>query len=315
MPLMPCVAEPSRKWQVPAMQHRHFTSSASSGPPRDPPPPSPAPPPPKWRWWLVLFGLLATILLLWSPTMKTTTTVTFNYSTFLARVDANKVKTASIDPNGGVTGTLRNGDDYTTQIPVVLNDAELAPTLKSHDVAVTGIGPSSDLVGDLLAFLPLLIFIGLFVWLSRSTRRQMAGGIMGIGGSKAKVYDEQRPSTRFSDVAGYEGAKREVSEVVDFLKHPARYARAGAIGPRGVLMVGPPGSGKTLMARAVAGEAEVPFFALTGSSFVEMFVGVGASRVRLVRGRAQASTLDHLHRRDRRNRPKAGRLDSFQRRA
>jgi cell division protease FtsH len=227
-----------------------------------------------------LFGLLATILLLWSPNMKTTTTVTFNYSTFLARVEANKVKTASIDPNGGVTGTLRNGDDYTTQVPVVLNDAQLAPTLKSHDVAVTGVGPSSDLVGDLLAFLPLLIFIGLFVWLSRSTRRQMAGGLMGIGGSKAKVYDEQRPSTRFSDVAGYEGAKREVSEVVDFLKHPARYARAGAIGPRGVLMVGPPGSGKTLMARAVAGEAEVPFFALTGSSFVEMFVGVGASRVR-----------------------------------
>jgi cell division protease FtsH len=103
---------------------------------------------------------------------------------------------------------------------------------------------------------------------------------MGIGGSKAKVYDEQRPSTRFSDVAGYEGAKREVSEVVDFLKNPERYKSAGAIGPRGVLMVGPPGSGKTLMARAVAGEAEVPFFALTGSSFVEMFVGVGASRVR-----------------------------------
>jgi cell division protease FtsH len=212
--------------------------------------------------------------------MKTTTTVTFNYSTFLARVEANKVKTASIDPNGGVTGTLRNGDDYTTQIPIVLNDAQLAPMLKAHDIAVTGVGPSSNLVGDLLAFLPLLVFIGLFVWLSRSTRKQMAGGIMGIGGSKAKVYDEQRPSTRFSDVAGYEGAKREVSEVVDFLKHPARYARAGAIGPRGVLMVGPPGSGKTLMARAVAGEAEVPFFALTGSSFVEMFVGVGASRVR-----------------------------------
>ena len=98
---------------------------------------------------------------------------------------------------------------------------------------------------------------------------------MGIGGSKAKVYDEQRPATRFSDVAGYEGAKREVSEVVDFLKNPGRYKAAGAVGPRGVLMVGPPGSGKTLMARAVAGEAAVPFFALTGSSFVEMFVGVG----------------------------------------
>ena len=138
----------------------------------------------------------------------------------------------------------------------------------------------SSLVTALLSFLPFLFFIGIFVWLSRSTRRQLAGGIMGIGGNKAKVYDEQRPSTRFADVAGYEGAKREVSEVVDFLKHPARYASAGAIGPRGVLMVGPPGSGKTLMARAVAGEAEVPFFALTGSSFVEMFVGVGASRVR-----------------------------------
>ena len=280
MSLMPRATEPSRRRQVLIMQHRHFTSPASSGPPRDPAPPPPAPPPPKWRWWLVLFGLLATVLLLWSPNMKTTTTVTFNYSTFLARVEANKVKTASIDPNGGVTGTLRNGDDYTTQIPIVLNDAQLAPMLKAHDIAVTGVGPSSNLVGDLLAFLPLLVFIGLFVWLSRSTRKQMAGGIMGIGGSKAKVYDEQRPSTRFADVAGYEGAKREVSEVVDFLKHPARYARTGAIGPRGVLMVGPPGSGKTLMARAVAGEAEVPFFALTGSSFVEMFVGVGASRVR-----------------------------------
>ncbi len=103
---------------------------------------------------------------------------------------------------------------------------------------------------------------------------------MGIGGSKAKVYDESRPSTRFSDVAGYDGAKREVAEVVDFLKNPERYAKAGAVGPRGVLMVGPPGTGKTLMARAVAGEAEVPFLALTGSSFVELFVGVGASRVR-----------------------------------
>ena len=103
---------------------------------------------------------------------------------------------------------------------------------------------------------------------------------MGFGGSRAKVYDEDRPTTRFTDIAGYEGAKREVTEVVDFLSHPERYAAAGAIGPRGVLMVGPPGTGKTLMARAVAGEAGVPFLALTGSSFVELFVGVGASRVR-----------------------------------
>ncbi len=103
---------------------------------------------------------------------------------------------------------------------------------------------------------------------------------MGIGASKAKVYDEERPTTRFADVAGYEGAKREINEVVDFLKHPERYAAAGAVAPRGVLMVGPPGTGKTLLARAVAGEADVPFFALTGSSFVEVFVGVGTARMR-----------------------------------
>jgi cell division protease FtsH len=143
------------------------------------------------------------------------------------------------------------------------------------------VGSSSSLVADILEdLLPLLFFVGIFIWFGRSQRRQIQGGIMGIGGSKAKLYDEDRPTTRFADVAGYDGAKREVAEVVDFLSRPERYTKAGAIGPRGVLMVGPPGTGKTLMARAVAGEAEVPFLALTGSSFVEMFVGVGAKRVR-----------------------------------
>jgi len=225
-------------------------------------------------------GLFVTVVLLSLPSMTSTTTVKLNFSTFLARVEANKVTTASIDPAGAVTGKLRGGDDYTSQIPTVLDDTSLASLLSAHHVAITGVGASSSVLDDLLSFLPFLFFIGLFVWLSRSARRQLAGGIMGIGGSKAKVYDEQRPATRFSDVAGYEGAKREVSEVVDFLKNPGRYKAAGAVGPRGVLMVGPPGSGKTLMARAVAGEAAVPFFALTGSSFVEMFVGVGAARVR-----------------------------------
>ena len=105
-------------------------------------------------------------------------------------------------------------------------------------------------------------------------------GALGIGRSKAKVFDEERPTTTFADVAGYEGAKQEIREVVDFLQRPERYARAGAMAPRGILMVGPPGTGKTLLARAVAGEANVPFFSVTGSSFVEMFVGVGAARVR-----------------------------------
>ncbi|MDQ1360492.1 MAG: cell division protease FtsH, partial [Acidimicrobiaceae bacterium] len=105
-------------------------------------------------------------------------------------------------------------------------------------------------------------------------------GVLGVGRSKAKVFDAERPKTTFADVAGYEGAKLEIREVVDFLQHPDRYTRVGAMAPRGVLMIGPPGTGKTLLARAVAGEADVPFFSVTGSSFVELFVGVGAARVR-----------------------------------
>ena len=224
--------------------------------------------------------MVATLLLLFAPALKSTPTKSLSYTKFLADVKAGQVKSASINPTGAVTGTLKGGDNYTSQIPTALQDNQLAPVLKAHGVGITGVGASSSLVTDLLSFLPLLFFVGVFIWFGRSTRRQMQGGIMGIGGSKAKLYDEERPVTRFADVAGYDGAKREVAEVVDFLSRPERYTRAGAIGPRGVLMVGPPGTGKTLMARAVAGEAEVPFLALTGSSFVEMFVGVGAKRVR-----------------------------------
>jgi cell division protease FtsH len=227
-----------------------------------------------------LAGIGITLLLLFLPSVKTTPTQNFTYSQFITQVQGDKIKTATIDSNGGVTGTLSNGNDYTSQVPTGFVDSDLATLLQQHKVNVTGEGPSSSLFEDLLSLLPFVFFLALFIWLGRRTRRQLAGGIMGIGGSKAKIYDEDRPSTRFSDVAGYSGAKQEVGEVVDFLKNPARYAKAGAIGPRGVLMAGPPGTGKTLMARAVAGEAEVPFLALTGSSFVEMFVGVGAARVR-----------------------------------
>jgi cell division protease FtsH len=212
--------------------------------------------------------------------MSSTTTKSFSYSKFLSEVTSGQVKTASVNPGGAISGSLKGGDDYTSQIPTALTDTQLAPTLKAHDVDVTGVGQGSALLVDLLSFIPFLLFIAFFIWMGRRASRQLAGGIMGIGGSKAKLYDEDKPTTRFADIAGYEGAKREVSEVVDFLSHPERYARAGAVGPRGVLMVGPPGTGKTLMARAVAGEAGVPFLALTGSSFVELFVGVGASRVR-----------------------------------
>jgi cell division protease FtsH len=207
-----------------------------------------------------------------------------SYTSFVGDVTANKVSTAAITSAGAVSGKLHDGAAYVSQIPVALNDSGLPALLLGHKVQVTGTTPSSSVIPGLLSWIiPLLFIVGLFVWLGRRSSKQLGGrlgGIMAIGKSKAKVYDEDQPKTRFADIAGYEGSKAEVMEVVDYLKHPARYDRAGAVGPKGVLMVGPPGTGKTLLARAVAGEAGVPFFALSGSSFVEMFVGVGASRVR-----------------------------------
>ncbi len=131
----------------------------------------------------------------------------------------------------------------------------------------------------LVYVLPFLLIIGFFVWVNRRAQGQMSG-IMSIGRSRAKVYSSERPRTTFSDVAGYSGVKLEISEVVDFLKSPGRFREIGAKIPKGVLLVGPPGTGKTLLARAVAGEAGVPFLSVSGSDFMEMFVGVGASRVR-----------------------------------
>ncbi len=259
---------------------RHLTGAAKPGEPKDRPAAPAPPPPPRWRMWLLPAGILITLVLLYIPHMSSTPTKNFSYSKFLSEVTSGKVHTASINPGGGISGSLQGGDDYTSQIPTAINDTQLAPTLKAHNVDITGVGQGSAVLADVLSFVPFLLLIAFFVYMGRRGARQLSSGIMGIGGSKARVYDEDKPTTRFADVAGYEGAKREVSEVVDFLSHPERYARAGAIGPRGVLMVGPPGTGKTLMARAVAGEAGVPFLALTGSSFVELFVGVGASRVR-----------------------------------
>ena len=223
-----------------------------------------------------------TLLLLRTLGARRVPTRSYSYSTFLSQIQANHVKTASIDPAGAVAGSLTNGTAYSSQIPTALQDPKLPTLLTAHHVAITGVGSHTSIGAVIASFLPLLLLVAVVVWIGRKGARQAKGGILGIGASKAKVYDEERPSTRFSDVAGYEASKREVTEVVDFLKHPDKYAGAGATGPRGVLMVGPPGTGKTLLARAVAGEAEVPFFALTGSSFVELFVGVGASRVREV---------------------------------
>jgi cell division protease FtsH len=227
--------------------------------------------------WLV--GLVVTVLLLFTPS-TTSSKVSLNYSDWKGKVDAGQVKTAVIDSSGGVTGKLTDNKSYTSRIPTAVPDTGLIADLAAHKVKVTATGTSTSVWSIIGGLLPFVLLLGVYFWISRRASRQLAGGLMGIGSSRAKVYDQERPKTRFSDVAGYEGAKREINEVVDFLKSPQRYTAAGAVGPRGVLMVGPPGTGKTLLARAVAGEASVPFFALTGSSFVELFVGVGAARVR-----------------------------------
>jgi cell division protease FtsH len=266
------------------------TNPSPSGPGADRPR-SPAPSP--RRRWLPLVGVGATVLILRALETGRSVTLPYSYSTFLSQVQANHIKTATINQSGAVAGTLTNGTAYSTQLPTALPDAQLPGLLKAHHVAITAVGSQTSIGTVILSLLPLLLLVGLFVWLGRRGTQHATRGIMGIGASKAKVYDEERPSTRFSDVAGYEASKREVTEVVDFLKHPDKYAGAGATGPRGVLMVGPPGTGKTLLARAVAGEAAVPFFALTGSSFVELFVGVGASRVRelFANARKQAPSI------------------------
>jgi cell division protease FtsH len=263
----------------------HQTSPAKSHDPRaSEKKRGPAPsPPPTWRNSLLYIGLAVTLLLFFLPLGRAPSTE-LSYTQFLNKVAADQVKSATIDPDGSVTGTLSNGKDYSSQIPVALQDTTLTQQLREHNVQIVGKKASSNLLASIIvSLLPFLLLFGVFWYMGRRAGRQLGGGIPGLSGltgSRAKLYDEERPSTTFADIAGYEGAKREVSEVVDFLKNPARYRRVGAVGPRGVLMVGPPGTGKTLMARAVAGQAGVPFFSVTGSSFVELFVGLGASRVR-----------------------------------
>ena len=255
-------------------------------PPGDKPSPSAPPPPPAWRHWLWPIGILIALALFYIlPAARGTSPVTLNYTQLISKLDAHQVKTISLGQSGQTsTGTLTDGKDFTTIIPsqagsTLLNQLQTAKV----QVTATSTGASfgSEVLTWLIILLPLLLFGYLWFRLSRNAARGGGlQGIMGVGRSRAKVFDAEQPKTRFSDVAGYDGAKQEISEVVDFLKEPDRYKQVGAVPPRGVLMVGPPGTGKTLLARAVAGEAGVTFFSVAGSSFVELFVGVGAARVR-----------------------------------
>ena len=259
-----------------------MSKQATPPPPGDKPAPSAPPSPPRWRHWLWPIALIA-FLALWLvvPTVHSNQ-VTLSYSQFLSKVSAQQVKTVTLGSNGEASGTLKNGTSYNTVIPTQAGQQFLDDLQKANvEITASTPGPSfgSEVLTWILLLSPFLLFGWLWIRLSRGAGGQLQG-VLGVGRSRAKVFDAERPQTRFSDVAGYDGAKAEIAEVVDFLRNPDRYQRAGATPPRGLLMIGPPGTGKTLIARAVAGEAEVPFFSVAGSSFVELFVGVGAARVR-----------------------------------
>ncbi|HET6835925.1 MAG TPA: ATP-dependent zinc metalloprotease FtsH [Acidimicrobiales bacterium] len=259
------------------------------------PPPPPPPPPspgrssrgsgtggrdslPRWSIW-VLAGVVLAVLVL--PTfMNRTDRQQIDYSDLLTQVSQGEVQEITWDNNdGSITGTLKNDTEFESNGPLEPSEDDRA-LFREHDVDVKFDTPGGSWFTALLPLLiPVALFVGIF-WLMQRRAASQMGGIMSIGRSRAKTYSTERPGTTFADVAGYEGVKQEITEVVDFLKHPERFAEIGARIPKGVLLVGPPGTGKTLIARAVAGEAGVPFLSVTGSDFMEMFVGVGASRVR-----------------------------------
>jgi cell division protease FtsH len=266
-----------------------MSKKATAPPPGDRPTPTAPPPPPAWRHWLWPLALVLAAglwIVLPGTHFNETTRTDLTYSRFLTDIDAGKIKSVTIKSGGQATGSFRNGDGFTTVVPVQLAGDRLLGRLERHKVTVSVSPPSSttsfgtQVFSWILLLAPFLVIVWFWRRLSRGAAGPVQGMLGGVGKSKAKVFDAERPETTFADVAGYEGAKAEIAEVVDFLRRPERYRRAGAMAPRGVLMVGPPGTGKTLLARAVAGEAEVPFLSVAGSSFVEMYVGVGAARVR-----------------------------------
>ncbi len=179
-----------------------------------------------------------------------------------------------------IQGTLKEPLDGKSEFVTTRVDPRFAEELQKYNVTYTG-EATSTLLQDLLSWIvPAALFFGVWMFLSRRVTQGLGGGLMSIGKSKAKVYVESDTGVRFDDVAGVDEAKEELNEIVEFLKNPEQYGRLGGRMPKGILLIGPPGTGKTLLARAVAGQAKVPFFSISGSEFVEMFVGVGAARVR-----------------------------------
>lgn len=202
-----------------------------------------------------------------------------DYTSFVREVQSDQIQEVVFDGKV-INGVKKNGERFLTVMP--LNDPAIIDSLLSHNVRASGTKPEEQslLLSIFVSWFPMLLLIGVWIFFSRQMQGGSKGNPLSFGKSKAKLLSENQIKTTFDDVAGCDEAKEDVVELVDFLKDPTKYSKLGGRIPRGVLMVGPPGTGKTLLARAIAGEAKVPFFSISGSDFVEMFVGVGASRVR-----------------------------------
>jgi len=276
---------------------------------------------------MFFFLLLLLNALLVSSLTTQPTRVRIPYSpTFLAQVESGNV-TAVSTKGTSVQGTFRNPIQYpnssatpaskfTTEIPEFANNNQLMALLQKKGVEINATSPStgtSVLVTLLFTFGPVVLLVALFVMLMRRAGGGIGGGLTGFGRSRAQRVEPSEQTVTFEDVAGIDEAKAELTEIVDFLKDPDKYRRLGGRIPRGVLLTGPPGTGKTLLARALAGEAQVPFFSISASEFVELFVGVGASRVRdlFQQAKAAAPAIIFIDELDAIGRSRAGAIGGF----
>lgn len=227
--------------------------------------------------WLVIVIILISVFNNFGPKRETEEKIT--YSSFLKEVKQGNVRSVTISDQN-ITGTLSNNKNFISYLPMS-QDSSLLQSLIDKNVVVKGKPPEQPgLLTHLFSLLPWIVILAIWIYILRQQAGVGKGGAFSFGRSRARLLNSDQIKITFADVAGCEEAKDEVKELVDFLKDPGKFQRLGGKIPRGVLLVGPPGTGKTLLARAVAGEAKVPFFTISGSDFVEMFVGVGASRVR-----------------------------------
>jgi len=228
-------------------------------------------------FWVVLFLLILALFNLFSGGQSTMSSRSLSYSEFVSRVESGDVSTVTLDGEK-VLFRGSDGQDYVTIVP---QGTEVTERLLQNNVTVNARPQEqSGFTTLLMTFLPFLLLIGVWIYFMNRMQGGGRGGAMGFGKSKAKLLTEKQGRVTFDDVAGIDEAKEELEEIVEFLRNPQKFSRLGGKIPKGALLVGPPGTGKTLLARAIAGEAGVPFFTISGSDFVEMFVGVGASRVR-----------------------------------